>query len=192
MRDRVLSARHVRNQADSALHDAALNARGAGFTWSEVAADLGMVTSDDGDTPRAVRAFEWVVSDHATDQVYWTCHECGNTVADSGPYDANPANCEHGHRWGCARVVDDLKRYREELVEAGLVGSGERSERSGHRGGVGSVRLSFGGVFIEYVNGFAGLGWRCGRARPARCGVRWSCRVVLAEVVSVAPREVGA
>lgn len=99
MRDQVLSARHVRNQADSALHDAALNARGAGFTWSEVAADLGMVTSDDGDTPRAVREFEWVVSDHATDRVYWTCHACGNAVADSGPYDANPANCEYGHAW---------------------------------------------------------------------------------------------
>jgi len=109
----------VRNQADSALHDAVLNARGAGFTWSEVAADLGLVTSDEG-TPRAVRAFEWVVSDHATDRVYWTCHACGDTVADSGPYDANPANCEYGHGWGCARVVDDLERYWEELVEAGL------------------------------------------------------------------------
>src|SRR5699024_3243485 len=93
VRDRVLSARHVRRQADNALHDAVLNARGAGFTWSEVAADLGMVASDDG-TPRAVRAFEWVVSDHATDRVYWTCNACGDTVADSGPYDANPANCE--------------------------------------------------------------------------------------------------
>jgi len=119
-RERVTAARHIMNSARDVLSDAVRDARGAGCTWHEIAAEMDIVATEDDDTPPGVRAFEWSLAHTRLTSAYWTCHTCQNTVADDGPYDANPANVEHGHTRECARAARDAEQYRQVLAEASL------------------------------------------------------------------------
>src|SRR5699024_12862174 len=79
----------------------------------------------------------WVQRHGRGVRAVWTCCTCQNTVADDGPYEANPANYEHGHARECSRAARDAERYWQVLAEASL-----RSEerRVGKEGGCGGGR----------------------------------------------------
>ncbi|MBC3190928.1 hypothetical protein H7X46_07615 [Pseudonocardia sp. C8] len=96
------------------VRDYALDARGAGRSWAEVASVLGF---DDHDAPGVV-AFEHVAERGGRtgprwDRVWWRCASCGQRVADTGPYSSHPSEVETGHAETCARHAADVAAWAE-------------------------------------------------------------------------------
>jgi hypothetical protein len=42
----------------------------------------------------------------------WRCPACDRVVSDRGPYDGHPDDNQPGHADGCARLADEIDRWR--------------------------------------------------------------------------------
>jgi len=98
--------------ARSQLYEFAVQARGAGSTWQDIAAALDI--GEDHGVP-AELAYELIVEGRALPRTRglwhpiarWTCGSCGRSISDSGPYAGSPANSENGHDEDCTRLDEE-------------------------------------------------------------------------------------
>lgn len=111
----VRAAVLARDVAVGALRTYAEQARGAGRSWDDIAAAVGLEpTQSEGELrdeqayllliegrplPDSTRWPSWY--DRATAR--WTCATCGQPVTDTGPFEGSPLQTEDGHAPDCAR-----------------------------------------------------------------------------------------
>jgi hypothetical protein len=96
----------------SHLYEYAVQARGAGSTWRDIAEALGI--GEDHGVP-AELAYELIVEGRAVPRTrglwrpaaHWTCGSCGKSINDGGPYDGAPVNNETGHDEACPRLAEE-------------------------------------------------------------------------------------
>lgn len=101
----------LRGAADNEVGQYIRRAREAGLNWRQVGEILNpalWAAQDDADL--AAMAFEYVTgaahrSPYETLSFGWDCAACGRTVSDRGPYEAHPADNEHGHAEDCSRLI---------------------------------------------------------------------------------------
>ncbi len=121
----VRAGRLVADVAAGALRDWALRARGAGRSWDDVGAALGLPAEpDSSDMPRAEAAWEWLVEHRppppglqpsgGPSSAVWTCTTCRARVRDTGPFAAHPDDRETGHQDDCVRRAAALEAWRVE------------------------------------------------------------------------------
>lgn len=110
----VRAAVLARGVAVAALRDYAMQARGAGRSWDDVGAALGLASGPGaGDGPRGEQAYLLLVEGRPLPEdapswsrwlvARWTCAACGQRVTDTGPFEASPLNTEDGHAGDCPR-----------------------------------------------------------------------------------------
>lgn len=116
-RQRVRAAWELHQETQLRLAHAACEMRGDGWSWDDVAAELPWPSDEcEGYSPGAL-LFEWVADVTTTHEslfdryVAWTCHTCGRSVRDYGPYNGHPADTERGHAEDCIRHSEDIDRY---------------------------------------------------------------------------------
>jgi hypothetical protein len=118
----VQAAVFVRDVAARWVREHAMTARGAGYSWDQVGAALGLKEDEDPNHSAGDRAFMFLVWGELhprpgyswSRNAYWTCGSCKQQVTDHGPFDANPANTETGHAGSCERHHSDCLAYHEE------------------------------------------------------------------------------
>ncbi|MBO0880986.1 MAG: hypothetical protein J2P17_11710 [Mycobacterium sp.] len=109
-------ARSIAAQAAELAREWACQARGAGVSWSQLAAPLGVpvdglpARSVEGHAFTAVAGMPTKQTEYAS--VEWTCGNCDQTVIDYGSWAGSPAEVEHGHAGDCERHRDDVRRHR--------------------------------------------------------------------------------
>lgn len=100
LRAALLLARHATTTARRQVR----RAREAGLSWADIAPVL---DAEDGQA-----AYEWAtggVEDHwRRSSVTYRCPSCAELIADYGPYENHPDDCESGHTPGCARHLTAL------------------------------------------------------------------------------------
>ncbi|ALE85844.1 hypothetical protein [Pseudonocardia sp. HH130629-09] len=106
------AAVQVRRVAAVQGREYALDARGAGSSWAEVASVLGFEGLDEPE----VLAFEHVAERGGAavprwESVSWRCTTCAARVTDTGPYGSHPTDVESGHAEGCARHRADIAAW---------------------------------------------------------------------------------
>jgi hypothetical protein len=110
------TARSVEYAAESLARDYARRARGAGRSWSEVAAALKFDAAGHDDP--SVDAFYWVAPTPSQrfDSIVtsWECASCAARVTDRGPFGGHPEEVEEGHLDSCARHQEDISAYRQQ------------------------------------------------------------------------------
>lgn len=110
------TARSVEYAAESLARDYARRARGAGRSWSEVAAALKFDAAGHDDP--SVEAFLWVAPTPSQrfDSIVtsWECASCAARVTDRGPFGGHPEEVEEGHLDSCARHQEDISAYRQQ------------------------------------------------------------------------------
>jgi len=99
----MLRLEHV---AGNLARHLAVQARGDGATWAEVAEAAGI--QPDGERwQRAEAAFEWAAGPSSgwswSASVGWSCGTCAQSVVDRGPYGSHPDDDESGHTADCTR-----------------------------------------------------------------------------------------
>jgi hypothetical protein len=116
--DGLAIAHVVANAARGKVGDYVRSARGAGASWRELAAPLGVPTDDEDIDPGAA-VFELIAGpppqrfDRVT--MYWRCTTCDKLVIDSGPYDGHPDDCETGHDADCARHRAEIRAHMQAM-----------------------------------------------------------------------------
>lgn len=107
------AARLVEENAHQLWIRYALRERSEGTPWAALADALGVPK---GSSDRGVDAFRLVAPEPSMQfdprYVRWKCGSCGQLIRDSGPYDADPRECEHGHATGCAQHAREIAAYR--------------------------------------------------------------------------------
>ena len=103
----------------------ALEARGAGRSWAEVAGALELDEQDEENGPPDQVAWEWLVEHRPPHpnrryrfepaSTVWTCTTCRARVRDTGPFASHPSDREQGHAPGCARHAAAIARWRAGL-----------------------------------------------------------------------------
>ena len=106
------AAVQVRRVAAAQGPEYALDARGAGRSWAEIASVLGFEGLDEPE----VLAFEHVAERGGAavprrESVSWRCTTCSARVTDTGPYGSHPADVESGHTEVCARHRADIAAW---------------------------------------------------------------------------------
>ncbi len=92
---------------------AVAGARAAGFAWEQIAERVPGFTRAYG-AQAAKTLFESVSAGGSRlgkRYVSWRCGDCEGLVLDQGPYSANPADSEPGHRERCGRLSRELDAY---------------------------------------------------------------------------------
>lgn len=107
----------------------ALEARGAGRSWAEVAGALELDEQDEDDGPPDQVAWEWLIEHRPPHpsrryrfepaSTVWTCTTCRARVRDTGPFASHPDDREQGHAPGCARHAAAIARWRAGLDDDG-------------------------------------------------------------------------
>lgn len=97
----------------------ALQARGAGWSWDEIGAAMGLPTG--GGDPREDTAYEWIVEGRDPDrssrgkvgfpQTRWRCGCCEREIEDAGPFGSSPVCHEYGHADDCARWDETVREW---------------------------------------------------------------------------------
>ncbi len=117
----VRAAVLARDVAASELLGYVEAARGAGRSWDDIGAAVGVDAA--GGEPRGELAFALLIERRPLPEperslwrdqprARWTCASCEARVVDDGPYTANPADNETGHAPGCARHAEEVAAYR--------------------------------------------------------------------------------
>ena len=108
----VTAAVSLSRAAMRAVRDWCRAAREDGATWAQVAAAM------DYDSPAA--AFFLLASDLGNGpSAGWTCRTCLQAVTDYGPEAGHPADQEHGHADGCARLAETVRAYDAQWEDEG-------------------------------------------------------------------------
>lgn len=119
------AAQKVIGLARQAMHRYAVQMRGEGTSWAQLA-DLLDIPWSEGYS-RVERAFEQVAetegmsSNWSGPRVYWYCGGpvgCAQHITDHGPYDGHPANTQDGHDPGCVRVAREIAAHEREQEAA--------------------------------------------------------------------------
>jgi hypothetical protein len=120
----VRAARTIRREAARLLGEHIDRARGAGHTWTELAAALGLTKlADEAGIPDGEAAFCWAttgrIDGDRPNPVWdyeprrsWRCASCEERVTDRGPFAGHPDEEEAGHAPGCARHTAELDAWR--------------------------------------------------------------------------------
>jgi hypothetical protein len=122
----VRAARTVRQEAAQLLGEHIDRARGAGHTWAELAAALGLTKlADEAGIPDGQAAFCWATTgriDGDRGPVWgyeprrsWRCASCQERVTDHGPFNGNPGDDETGHAPDCPRHTAELTAWRTRI-----------------------------------------------------------------------------
>jgi hypothetical protein len=119
------AALEVANLAQDRAHKFAVDLRGDGKSWLEVADLLEIPWSEE--YRREERAYELVGGAgrvrrgaYAEPRVSWYCGGplgCGEFVTDRGPYNGAPVDNEDGHADGCRRLVAETAAHDKWLEE---------------------------------------------------------------------------
>lgn len=119
------AALKVANLAQDKAHKFAVDLRGDGKSWLEVADLLEIPWSEE--YSRKERAYELVGGAvqhrrgaYAEPRVYWYCGGplgCAEFITDRGPYNGAPANNEDGHANGCRRLAAETAAHDKWLEE---------------------------------------------------------------------------
>lgn len=104
----------VRRVASAQERAYACDARGAGWSWAEVAGVLGFAEWDEPE----VLAFEHVAERGGRpgvrrESVSWRCTSCEQRVTDTGPFGSHPTDVESGHAEACARHRAEIAAWVE-------------------------------------------------------------------------------
>jgi hypothetical protein len=120
------AALFVSRAATGRMRVHAEQARSEGASWQQIGEALGLAKdAQHHDIPLGEAAWWFVVAGirpgqdapYRSDQrsSRWTCGTCEQRVTDSGPFDADPTECEQGHASSCARHRAALAAYEKEL-----------------------------------------------------------------------------
>lgn len=118
------AARQVVALAEQEVHKYAVQLRGEGMSWRELADLMEMPWSDV--YSRTERAFELVAGPDSREvwssgpRVYWYCGGplgCGEHITDRGPYNGHPRDDESGHAEDCRRQADEIEARDRRLDE---------------------------------------------------------------------------
>ncbi len=119
------AAQLARNVAEREIEQYADQARGAGRSWDDVAAVLGIDQGRLGeslspgeavyallvhDEPLPSTRSPWDVRDRTA---RWRCASCNQMVNDRGPYGDHPDDAESGHADSCKRHRADVAAWRK-------------------------------------------------------------------------------
>jgi hypothetical protein len=119
------AARIVARLAEQEVHKYAVQLRGEGKSWRELADLMDIGWSDEYSRPE--RAFELVAGPDNSESVwsrgptvFWYCagpRGCGQHVTDRGPYNGHPHDNEDGHADHCLRLIAEAEAYERESEE---------------------------------------------------------------------------
>ncbi|MDQ1675715.1 MAG: hypothetical protein QOC93_859 [Actinomycetota bacterium] len=142
----VRVARTIRREAAQLLGEHIDRARGAGHTWTDLAAALGLTKlADEAGIPVDEAAFCWATTgridgDRGPFSGYeprrsWRCASCQERVSDHGPFNGNPDDDETGHAPGCARHTAELAAWqtRNDAWDDGDGDDGDGDDGDGDR-----------------------------------------------------------
>ncbi len=108
----VRGARELALACQRLVKHYALDARGAGETWEEVAVALGLRSDGRPDSAAAYLSVLGVGRDDPwwspARGVVWTCTTCQEAVRDYGPECGGPDDRESGHGLGCSRHTAEV------------------------------------------------------------------------------------
>lgn len=114
----VQAAKHLATVMHQLVIEHALQARGAGEGWDEIAVALELTAV--GDRPDALAAYLTVLGVRADDPwwspargVEWRCRSCAQVIRDFGPECGGPDDSEAGHAPSCSRHNADLSAWME-------------------------------------------------------------------------------
>jgi hypothetical protein len=119
----VRAALLARDVAVAEMRAYAELARGAGWSWDDVAEALGIEATEDGE-PRDEQAYLLLIEGRPSPWIQpswrhrptarWTCTSCGRRITDHGPFERHPDDVERGHVESCARRAAALAAYSSE------------------------------------------------------------------------------
>jgi len=120
----ITAATALGHAATAAIRDHARTAREDGRTWAQIGEAMGFRPDPRAgiDAPYiAWKAFGAVASDLGSGQnsFAWTCPSCLRLIADYGPEAGSPADAEHGHAEGCARLAETVRAYDASWEDGG-------------------------------------------------------------------------
>ena len=118
----VTIARRLELAARAEVVSAVERLRADGVSWGQVASLLGLDALPCAVADPAGLAFDYVAGLPRSPwfgrpRFAWDCPQCGQTVIDYGPA-GSPADSQHGHARGCARLAADVAAWA-----AGTTGS---------------------------------------------------------------------
>lgn len=123
------AARIVARLAEQEVHKYAVQLRGEGLSWRELADLMDIGWSDEWSRPE--RAFELVAGPDSESvwsrgpTVSWYCggpRGCQQRITDRGPYNGYPSDDEEGHADSCDRHEDEKNAYEREQINRERLG----------------------------------------------------------------------
>jgi hypothetical protein len=124
--DPAAGMRYARMLADAARRaerQYIKHGREDGMTWHQIGEALNLThCAQERGAPVAEVAFEYAAgAEHAqpweTLTFGWRCQSCCQYVSDRGPYNGHPADDEHGHTGGCARLAAAVAAWETSWAE---------------------------------------------------------------------------
>jgi hypothetical protein len=119
----VQAADWVVQRAGQAIHQHARRAREADHSWEQIGQALNMRPVDGRSVAESAyervagRPADWYFSGPS---FTWHCPACGRVIADRGPYESHPDDNQPGHAAECARLADELHRWRASWDDAAV------------------------------------------------------------------------